>query len=179
KSYRFTMRAHELTDWIRRIRDLGITVTGPLPASSDKPYFVLEVPFNRGNIPRASKLERPFDDQALGIIVRFGQILSFGYARYEGLRKLEQQNQELKIGLAIDRVHTEVLAMEKSVDWRRVLNVMRKELIALGMRFSGCGINIIDEDAQRFRQHIILPALVREKFQPTLPSQPIDDETDF
>ena len=179
KSYRFTMRAHELTDWIRRSEDLGITVTGPLPASSEKPYFVLDVPFNRGTITLARKLEQPFDDQALGIIERFGQILSFGYARYEDLRKLEQQNQELKIGLAIDRVHTEVLAMEKSVDWRRVLNVMRKELIALGMRFTGCGINIIDEDAQRFRQHIILPAVVREKFQPTLASQPIDDETDF
>ena len=179
KFHRFTMRTRELTEWISRIQGLGIPVIGPLPGSSEDLYSILEVPFNRGTLTLARKLDQPFDDEAMGIIQRFGQILSFGFARYEDLRKLEQQNQELKIGLAIDRVHAEVLAMEKSVDWRRTLNVMRKELLALGVKFSGCAINIIDEEAQLFRQHIIVPAFVREKFKPTLPSQPIDDETDF
>jgi len=76
-------------------------------------------------------------------------------------------------------VHVEVLAMERAPDWGRVLNVMRKELLALGMKFTGCGINIIDEEAERFRQHIILPSLVRKRFKPSLPSQPIDEETDL
>ena len=179
KVYRYTMRSRELTEWIRGIQSIGVRITGPVPSPSEELYSVLEVPFNRGTLTLARKLEQSFDDEAIEIIQRFGQILSFGYARYEDLRKLERQNQELKVGLAIDRVHVEVLAMEKSGDWRRVLNVMRKELLALGVKYSGCAINIIDEEAQRFRQHIILPAVVRERFKPTLPSQPIDDESDF
>jgi hypothetical protein len=102
----------------------------------------------------------------MSIIQSFGQILSFGYTRYEDLKKLERQNHELRVGLAIDRVHVKVLAMERAEDWGQVLNVMRKELLALGVKFTGCGINIIDEDAQRFRQHIILPSVVRKRYKP-------------
>src|SRR5687767_5984720 len=165
KFYHYTMRTRELTEWISRIQGLGVRVTGPVPSPSENPYRVLEVPFNRGTLTLARKLDQPFDDEAMEIIQRFGQILSFGYARYEDLIKLERQNHELRVGLAIDRVHVEVFAMEKSVDWRKVLNVMRKELIALGVKFDGCAINIIDEETQRFRQHIILPAIVRERFR--------------
>jgi signal transduction histidine kinase len=179
KSYRYTMRTRELNDWLSRIQELGIIVTGPIPEVSDELYNLLEVPFSCGTITLARKLRNPFDEDAMSIIQSFSQILSFGYARYEDLKKLEEQNQELKVGLAIDRVHVQVLAMEKSGDWGKVLSVMRKELLGLGMKFTGCGINIIDEEAQRFRQHIILPAVVRQKFKPTLPSQPIDNETDL
>jgi C4-dicarboxylate-specific signal transduction histidine kinase len=115
----------------------------------------------------------------MSIIQSFSQILSFGYTRYEDLKQLESQNQELRVGLAIDRVHVQVLAMERAEDWGRVLNVMRKELLALGMKFTGCGINIIDEEAHRFRQHIILPSVVRKRYKPSLSSHPIDEETDL
>ena len=179
KVYRRTMRASELADWIHDIKRLGCRVTGSVPEPGGQSYHVVEVPFNRGSLTLARRLELPFDNESMDIVQRFGQILSFGYARYEDLRKLEQQNQELKVGLAVNRVHREVLAMEKAVDWRKVLGVMRKELLALGVKFSGCAINIVDEEAQRFRQHLILPSIVREKYRPTLPSQPIDDETDF
>ncbi len=113
-------------------------------------YSLVEVPFKSGTMVLARKLEAPFDDDSMSIIQSFGQILSFGYTRYEDLKKLEEQNQELRVGLAIDRVHVQVLAMERAQDWALVLNVMRKELIALGMKFTGCGINIIDEEASAF-----------------------------
>jgi signal transduction histidine kinase len=177
--YRYATRPRELVEWIDRLQGLGIRVTGPVPPASDELYNLVEVPFNNGTITLARGLNEPFDDDTMTVIQSFGQILGFGYARYEDLKKLERQNQELKVGWAVDRVHVEVLAMERSGDWARVLNVMRKELLGLGMKFTGCGINIIDEEAQRFRQHIILPSMVREKFKPSLPSQPIDDEVDF
>ena len=177
--YRYTTRTRELAEWIDRVQGLGIPVTGPVPPMSDELYSLVEVPFTHGTITLARRPSEPFDDETMTVIQSFGQILGFGYARYEDLRKLERQNQELKVGWAVDRVHVEVMAMEKSGDWAKVLNVMRKELLGLGMKFTGCGINIIDEEAQRFRQHIILPSFVREKFKPSLPSQAIDDEVDF
>ncbi len=176
---RCTMQTQELAQWLQRIEGLGIQFTGTIPVAKEAEYHLVEVPFKGGTITLVRTLARPFDDEAMSIIRSFSQILSFGYARYEDLRKLQHQNLELKVGLAIDRVHVEVLAMQKSEDWAKVLNVMRKQLLDLGMKFAGCGINIIDEAAQRFRQHIVLPALIREKFRPLLPSVPIDEETDL
>jgi signal transduction histidine kinase len=177
--FHYASSARDMTEWIRRLQEAGIDVIGPIPRASDEVYNVVEVPFNGGTMVLARNLERPFDDDSMSIVQSFGQILSFGYTRYEDLKKLEHQNQELRVGLAIDRVHVQVLAMERAQDWGRVLNVMRKELLALGMNFTGCGINIIDEEAQRFRQHIILPSFIRKRFKPSLPSQPIDEETDL
>src|SRR5262245_39936550 len=179
KIFRYTSSARDMTEWIGKLQQAGITVSGPVPTISDEMYNLVEVPFKSGTMVLARKLDTPFDDDSMSIIQSFGQILSFGYTRYEDLKKLEEQNQELRVGLAIDRVHVQVLAMQRAQDWGLVLNVMRKELIALGMKFTGCGINIIDEEAQRFRQHIILPAVVRKRFKPSLPSQPIDEETDL
>jgi signal transduction histidine kinase len=179
KVFHYTSSTRDMTDWVARLRQAGIEVTGPIPPASDEVYNLVEVPFNSGTMVLARQVDRPFDDDSMSIIQSFSQILSFGYTRYEDLKKLEQQNQELRVGLAIDRVHVQVLAMERAQDWGRVLNIMRKEMIALGMKFTGCGINIIDEEAQRFRQHIILPSMVRKRFKPSLPSQPIDEETDL
>jgi signal transduction histidine kinase len=179
KIFRYASSARVMTEWIGKLQEAGIEVIGPLPPASDEMHNLVEVPFNSGTIVLARGLNNPFDDDAMSIIQSFAQILSFGYTRYEDLKKLEQQNQELRVGLAIDRVHVQVLAMERAQDWGRALNIMRKELLALGMKFTGCGINIIDEDAQRFRQHIILPAMVRKQFKPSLPSVPIDEDTDL
>jgi signal transduction histidine kinase len=179
KCIRSTARTSDFISWLERLTKQGIRITGPPPQPPDATYHLVEVPFNDGTITLARRLDRPFDEDTLAIIQSFTQILSFGYARYEDLKKLEEQNRELRVGLAVDRVHAEVLEMEKSTDWGKVLNVMRKELLALGMKFTGCGINIIDEEARLFRQHIILPSFVRERFKPSLPSRPIDHETDF
>jgi hypothetical protein len=155
-----------MTDWIERLQEAGIEINGPMPPASDKMYTLVEVPFNSGTMVLARQVDRPFDDDSMSIIQSFSQILSFGYTRYEDLKKLEQQNQELRVGLAIDRVHVQVLAMERAQDWGLVLNIMRKEMIALVMKFTGCGINIIDEEAQRFRQHIICLQWLRKRLSP-------------
>ncbi len=176
---RCTMKPAELAQWLQKIEGLGIQFVGAVPAATEDEYNFLEMPFKGGTITLVRRLEQPFDDESMAIVQSFTQVLSFGYARYEDLRKLQEQNVELKIGLAVDRVHSEVLAMQTAGDWAKVLNVMRKQLLDLGMKFAGCGINIIDERSQQFRQHFILPAMVRKQFNPKLPSQPIDAETDL
>lgn len=177
--FHYASSTRDMTAWLRKLQQAGIHVAGPVPPISDDIYTLVEVPFNSGTVVLARDAATPFDEEAMSIIQSFSQILSFGYTRYEDLKKLEFQNQELRVGLAIDRVHVQVLAMERAEDWGRVLNVMRKELLTLGMKFTGCGINIIDEEARRFRQHIILPSVVRKRYKPSLSSQPIDDETDL
>jgi signal transduction histidine kinase len=179
KARRYPLHSKVLLEWLRKIRTLGILIKGPDPQIPFEVTNVLEVPFNFGTIQLTRDLENPFDEETVEVMQSFAQILSFGYARYEDLKKLERQNRELKIGLAVDRVHVEVLAMKRSEDWGKVVNVMHKELLGLAVKFTGCAINIIDLDAQLFRQHIILPSYVRKTFKPKHQFQSIDEDTDL
>ncbi len=65
-----------MTEWIRRLQEAGIDVTGPIPPVSDEMYNLVEVPFNSGTMVLARKLDGPFDDDSMSIIQSFGQILS-------------------------------------------------------------------------------------------------------
>jgi signal transduction histidine kinase len=179
KAWRYSLDSKDLLEWLRKIRILGIPIKGPDPQIPFEVTNVLEVPFNFGTIQLARDIENPFDEETVEVIQNFAQMLSFGYARYEDLKKLERQNRELKVGLAVDRVHVEVLAMKRSEDWGKVVNVMHKQLLSLGVKFTGCAINIIDQEAQLFRQHIILPSYVRKTFKPKHQFQAIDEDTDL
>jgi len=44
-----------------------------------------------------------------------------------------------------------VLAPRKAEDIRQVSVLMERELRGLGVRFGSCGINLIDEEARKFR----------------------------
>ncbi|MEW5978406.1 MAG: ATP-binding protein [Acidobacteriota bacterium] len=179
EAWQYAAHAPVMLQWLRQLRESGVEVKGPDPSVPMDAVTVLEVPFSHGTIQLVREAERPFTDETIAIVQSFGQILSFGYARYEDLKKLEQQNRELRTGLAVDRVHVEVLAMANSHDWAKVVNVMRKELLNVGVKFAGCAINIIDESEQMFRQHIVLPSFVRKTLKPKQKYQIIDDETDL
>jgi len=179
KAWRYSLNSKVLLEWLLNIRTLGIPIKGPDPQIPFEVLNVLEVAFNFGTIQLARNPEDSFDEETVEVMQSFAQILSFGYARYKDLKKLERQNRELKMGLAVDRVHVEVLAMKKSEDWGKVVNVMHKELLSLGVKFTGCAINIIDQEAQLFRQHLILPSYVRKTFKPKHRFQAIDEETDL
>ncbi|PYV88156.1 MAG: hypothetical protein DMG05_16035 [Acidobacteria bacterium] len=179
KPLRYPLKTSVLLQWLQKLRILGIPIKGPDPQVSYEISDVLQVPFKYGSIQLAREMETPFDEEALKIIQDFAQLLAFGYARYLDLIKLEEQNKELRVGLAADRMHAEVLAMKKSGDWGKVVSVMRKELLELGVKFTGCSINVIDEQAWLFRQHMILPSHIRKTFDPGHPFQVIDAETDL
>ena len=46
-----------MTEWIRRLQQAGIDVTGPFPPVSDEMYSLVEVPFKSGTMVLARKLE--------------------------------------------------------------------------------------------------------------------------
>ena len=179
ETWRYSLKVSVLQDWLRKIRQRGLPIKGPDPEVPVETVEVLEVPFNYGTIQLSRGLDTPFDSETIEIVQRFAQLLAFGYARYEDLNKLEGQNRELRVGLAADRLHAEVVAMKKSSDWGRVVSLMRKELLELGVKFSSVSINIIEEAEQRFRQNLILPSFVRKKYKAKVPFLSIDEDTDL
>jgi signal transduction histidine kinase len=179
ETWRYSLKVSVLRDWLRRIRDRGLPIKGPDPEVPVDMVEVVEIPFTYGTIQLGRELDTPFDQQTIEIVERFAQLLAFGYARYEDLKKLEAQNRDLRIGLAADRLHGEVVAMKRSSDWGKVVSLMRKELLELGIKFSSVSINIIDELDQMFRQNLILPSFVRKKYKPARSFISVDEETDL
>ncbi|HSF14128.1 MAG TPA: ATP-binding protein [Vicinamibacteria bacterium] len=60
---------------------------------------------------------------------------------------LEEQNRELRLGRAVSKVVREVFLMNEPDDLARAIDVMRRELLRLGLSFSVCGITIADTRA--------------------------------
>jgi len=179
ETWRYSLKAAVLRDWLRKIRDQGLPIKGADPEVAVETVEVVEVPFTYGTIQLSRELDNPFDQESIEVVERFAQLLAFGYARYADLEKLELQNRDLRIHLAADRLHTEVVAMKTSGDWGKVVSLMRKELLELSIRFSSVSINIIDEPDQMFRQNLILPSFVRKEYKPTRPFISIDEDTDL
>jgi len=179
ETWRYSLKVSVLRDWLGKIRQRGLLIKGPDPEVSVDTVEVVEVPFTYGTIQLARELDIPFDEKTIEVIQRFAQLLAFGYARYEDLNKLESQNRDLRVGLAADRLYAEVVAMNQSSDWGKVVRVMRQELLDLGVKFSSVSINIIDEAAQLFRQNLILPSFVRKKYKANRPFISLDEDTDL
>ena len=179
ETWRYSLKTSVLQDWLRKIRERGLSIKGPDPEVGVEFVEVVEIPFIYGTIQLGRELHTPFDQETIELVERFAQLLAFGYARYEDLNKLESQNRELRVGLAADRVYAEVVTMKRSNDWGHVVSLMRKELLDLGMKFKSISINIIDEGDQVFRQNLILPSFVRKKYKPTRPFLSVDEDTDL
>ena len=92
----FSVRMTELLDWLKKLRSMGLPIKGSDPSVEFEMAAVLMVRFRYGTIHLAREASLPFDEKTVDIIQRFAQLLSFGYARYLGLRELEQRNRELR-----------------------------------------------------------------------------------
>ena len=59
---------------------------------------------------------------------------------------LHEQNRELRRGRSVAKVVRQVFLMEKPDDLALAIDVLQEELRRLGLRFSVCGIAIINKD---------------------------------
>ncbi len=87
-------------------------------------------------------------------LVRWVYEAEFGHMRmtpqdlFDAMERLalEEQNRELRRGRSVSKVVRQVFLMEKPDDLGRAIDVMQEELLRLGLRFSVCGIAIIDNN---------------------------------
>jgi len=88
-------------------------------------------------------------------------------------RLLQEQKLRLSREAAAERVRAQVLASRSSDDLLEVASLMVRELRALEVRFSGCGINTIDEESGQFLQLAVTEEKA-EQLQP-LPLDSVQD----
>jgi len=152
--------AETISQWFAHLNAIGAQVEGFDPAAISPVLDALAAPFVHG----ALVIARPkgaFTEDETDLVGRFAGLIALGYARFLDLERLETQNHALRLAQSIDEVQHEVGRMERSHDWGRVVRVLNEELHRLGVRFNGCSINVIDEAAGLFRQHMVVPSFAR------------------
>jgi signal transduction histidine kinase/CheY-like chemotaxis protein len=114
--------------------------------------WVVDAPFSHGTLAMSRPAPEPFADEHIRLLERFAQVFALGYARFLDLQAAEERSRQFAREAAYERVRSRVLESRSTEDLLGVASLMVRELRSLGVRFSGCGINFIDEQAGQFRQ---------------------------
>jgi len=85
----------------------------------------------------------PVED--LTTLVRFAGVFDLAYRRFEDLQNAEQQNREVQIELALERVRSKTMAMHNSHDMGVTVVTLFDEVLKLGIdKDIRCGIGILE-----------------------------------
>ncbi|MEO6694039.1 MAG: ATP-binding protein, partial [Ignavibacteria bacterium] len=106
-------------------------------------YFV--APFRSGGLFAFSESE--FSEASRNILKRFADVINFTYSRFNDLKLAEAQTREAQIEVALERVRSRTLAMQKSDELAETAAVVFKQLITLGIAPTRLYIGIIKDDS--------------------------------
>jgi signal transduction histidine kinase len=95
-------------------------------------------------------LKQRLSDDDLGVAKRFTDVFDFAYSRFLELKQKEDQNRELTIQNALERVRARALEMQKSDELDEVSTVLFEALAELGLEQFWCALCLIDEDEDLF-----------------------------
>jgi signal transduction histidine kinase len=79
------------------------------------------------------------------ILKRFSKVFEQAYIRFMDLQKAEAQARESQIEMALERVRTASMTMQKGDELAHVISVVFTQLKILGVDSEGCGLNLYDE----------------------------------
>ena len=85
------------------------------------------------------------DEANVAAVRQLTEAFSLGYVRFLDFQRLEEQNRNLEVEQALERVRTQVAAMQESEDLSKVCAVVEEELKGLGVPCHTFGINVVDE----------------------------------
>ena len=97
----------------------------------------------------------PLDEEQLAMVKRFADTFDFAYGRYLELKQKEDQNRELTIQNAIERVRAQAQGMQESREIADVAQVIYDEFISLGHDLVSANISVIDRDNDAFHAWLV------------------------
>jgi signal transduction histidine kinase len=78
----------------------------------------------------------PFNEEELAVAGRFADVFGGAYTRFKELKEKEDQNRELTIQNALEKVRSRALEMQESRELSEVVKVLREEVDGLGTRIT-------------------------------------------
>jgi signal transduction histidine kinase/frataxin-like iron-binding protein CyaY len=91
------------------------------------------------------------------ILQRFATVFDQTYTRFQDLQRAEYQAREAVKQASLDRVRGEIASMRSEQDLDRITPLIWTELQHLGIRFSRCGIFIVDVPKQEVNAFLSTP----------------------
>ncbi|TYA57516.1 ATP-binding protein [Formosa maritima] len=89
-------------------------------------------------------------EEQRSILIRFAKVFNQAYTRFSDLQKAEAQAREAQIEVALEKVRSRTMAMQKGEELQDVVVLLYKELIKLGVtNFVSCGYVEINEKTKR------------------------------
>ncbi|HMG67545.1 MAG TPA: hypothetical protein VK588_07660, partial [Chitinophagaceae bacterium] len=85
--------------------------------------------------------------ESVQLLERFAGVFDLTYTRFLDLKQAEAQARESQIQLALERVRSRAMAMQKSGELSELVDTVFKELTKLDFALNWCIINIIDESS--------------------------------
>jgi PAS domain S-box-containing protein len=125
---------------------------------------VLDIPFSYGTLAVNSTEPNAFSDENIRDLQALAGVLTEGFQRLEDIQKLEQRNQELEeeiterkqieeairlqdtIREAESQIRLKIAGIEDPEDLRDVVVEIKSQLIALGVSYAHCTIQIVNDE---------------------------------
>ena len=90
--------------------------------------------------------ENQISEDELKILERFGRVFEQSYTRFLDLKKAEAQARESQIEVALEKVRSRTMGMQRSDELQDAAVLLFQQVVALGVPAFGSGFNIWDDD---------------------------------
>ncbi|MBT4141290.1 MAG: response regulator, partial [Candidatus Latescibacteria bacterium] len=122
------------------------------PTPTNNAFASLSSFFDAGSIEVRLYSDEPiaFPQEVRDVIARFTAAFEFAYTRFLELQEKEDQNRELKVQNALERVRSRALGMQESSELDEVCAVLFEALGELSFDTFWCVIGLIDEPGDLF-----------------------------
>jgi len=121
---------------------------------NDEEYFYFFF-FEKGTLNVVT--DQALTDDECVVMIQFAHAFGMIYTRFLDLQKAESQTNEVLKEAALNKIRAEIASMRSADDLEHITPHIWKELIALGISFSRCGIFIIREDEQIVHAYLSTP----------------------
>ena len=86
--------------------------------------------------------------ESMDTLVRFAKVFDLAYKRFEDLKKAEHQTRETQIELALERVRSRSMAMQKSEELKEVIQVVYDQFVSLDIHVEHTGFILDYKDRE-------------------------------
>ena len=99
----------------------------------------------------------PLSGDQFEIVLRFAKVFDLAYTRFNDLKQAEKSAKEAKIELALERVRSRTMAMQKSEELSDVAELLFKQVSDLGIKTWTSGFNVWSDDNSSYVDYITNP----------------------
>jgi len=156
----YTLEGQELQDYYNLVSKSKFVLTDNIVEKSTslpKEYYHYS-PFAAGGLYFFADTEPTDEDKK--IIRRFAEVFDLTYTRFLDLQKAEAQTREAQIEAGLERVRSASMAMHRSEELEKVVEVTFRQLQSLMLPLDGCQLITFEDQSKDFHFWSATPDMI-------------------